>query len=312
MTLNTQFAISEYEQSLNDLHSRYAQKHEELKKLLAESKCPPNKLRLTVYGLLNSGKSSILNMLTHSFDPELFRTGDSRVTTALQEFETSDLIYVDTPGIDGGIEDNLVANTGKQQASIVLFVHQATSELEKEEIDLLSQLIKDFGNKAQDSILLTISRCDKVNQEGLNHLQNTIFQQCKKLLKFEPRIIPCSSRRYKKSIETSSPKGKQAFLEQSHFNELLDALERMKELNDPVTSFKNKLIQRRDQLQAEMEQLQGELQSISNSIDQHFKNNLKEFKEHCTELYSFVSTNKEQASNYSKEISEITEKLQEN
>lgn len=149
--------------------------------------------KIVVYGLLNSGKSTLLNVLTGHFEQEYFATGDYRVTTANKIFEKDQVIYIDTPGIDGAVADDETAASGKSYANIILFVHGAGKELEREEIELLTELKEHFGDNFSRSVLLVLSRKDSLEDKDLDVLKDKIRQQCMELLSSELKILPVSA-----------------------------------------------------------------------------------------------------------------------
>ena len=53
----------------------------------------PSKPVIAVCGLMNAGKSYLLNMLTQQIDQEYFKTADQRETTTNKTLETEQYIY---------------------------------------------------------------------------------------------------------------------------------------------------------------------------------------------------------------------------
>lgn len=130
--------------------------------------------RLVVFGLLNSGKSTLLNVLTDHLDEELFKTGDFRVTTSNQVYETDDMIFVDTPGMDGGDSDDILATLGVSGAHIILFLHNADHELEHQEIELLQKLLQlDAGApvNGRSPVMILMSRADSLSKNEVEQVR---------------------------------------------------------------------------------------------------------------------------------------------
>ena len=75
---------------------------------------------IVTWGLMNAGKSSLLNMLTQHIEQEFFKTNDFRETTEVCAYEADQYIYLDTPGLDANAADNLEALKGIKKADIVL------------------------------------------------------------------------------------------------------------------------------------------------------------------------------------------------
>lgn len=156
--------------------------------------------RVVVYGLLNAGKSSLLNMLTDHLKEDYFGTGDIRVTTSIQKERYNQFEYIDTPGLDANEDDDEVASIGAKASDIILFVHQANRELEKEEYEFLENVAKSFGRRASKSVVLIISKIDGKNADELNEIVSRIKEQCKQYLRFTPKTIQISNNRYRKGV----------------------------------------------------------------------------------------------------------------
>jgi 50S ribosomal subunit-associated GTPase HflX len=90
-------------------------KIENLKKICDEltSNAPPEKPVIAACGLMNAGKSYLLNMLTQHIEQEYFKTADQRETTSNKKLETEQYIYLDTPGLDA-VFVNIVVRFFKQ------------------------------------------------------------------------------------------------------------------------------------------------------------------------------------------------------
>ena len=77
-----------------------------------------------VYGVYNSGKSSLLNSLTGHVEAEYFPTRDVPETKVAKQLEHQGICYIDTPGLDVDEHDTAVANSGAFKADIIIFVHR--------------------------------------------------------------------------------------------------------------------------------------------------------------------------------------------
>ena len=108
----------------------------------------PKKPVIAVCGLMNAGKSYLLNMLTQHIDQEYFKTADQRETTENNKLETEQYIYLDTPGLDANTQDDAIVQPGIAEADFVLFVHQPQGELDPCELAFLRQLKDRFGKSA--------------------------------------------------------------------------------------------------------------------------------------------------------------------
>lgn len=160
----------------------------------------PEKPTIVAYGLMNTGKSFLLNMLTENYDKEFFKTNDIRETSTVTQFETEKYYYIDTPGLDANDEDDYNANLGIKKADVVLFVHQPQGELEANEVSFIKELKKSFGSFSETSIIIVISKMEKEDEEKIGQIHNKIASQCKDIIGFSPKIFRTSNQRYKTGV----------------------------------------------------------------------------------------------------------------
>ncbi|ELV07405.1 Hypothetical protein F387_01825 [Wohlfahrtiimonas chitiniclastica SH04] len=155
---------------------------------------------VAAWGLMNVGKSYLLNMLTNHIETECFKTNDVRETAELKRFETDKFCFLDTPGLDASQADDVIANAGADQADIILFVHQLQGELEQKEIEFLTTIKKSFGEHAEENIIIVLSKIDKDNTKNIESIQSSIQEQCEHILGFQPKIFQVSGKRFKDGI----------------------------------------------------------------------------------------------------------------
>lgn len=183
---------------------------------ILERKQDENKPIIAVWGMMNAGKSYLLNMLTQHYNAEFFPTNDIRETAELKLFEGESYIFLDTPGLDANKDDDLVALGGAAQADLVLFVHQPQGELEKLELDFLKQLKESFGEYAEQQIVLVISKADAESQDKIEQIEQKVLEQCHEYLGFSPVSFQISGTRFHKGIQLS----KDGLVKASHLQEL--------------------------------------------------------------------------------------------
>lgn len=173
---------------------------------------------ISVYGLVNAGKSHLLNMLTNHIEQDFFKVADQRETTALKTFEMPDFIYLDTPGLDADDQDEITANEGVAQASVVMFVHQADKPLDAIEIEFLKQLQLSFGEDTETHLIIVLTQIDKDDTDGtkVQQIKENILNQCQEFLNINPTCFEVSSNRYK----TGVLKQKQQLIQKSHIPDL--------------------------------------------------------------------------------------------
>ena len=179
---------------------------------------------VAAWGLMNAGKSFLLNMLTNHIQTECFRTNDIRETAELKEFETNEFIFLDTPGLDANNGDDLIAQQGAAKADIVLFVHQPQGELEKIEIDFLHKLKESFGQYAEENIVLVLSKSDVESEEKIEAIKKRMLEQCRDDLGFNPRCYAISGSRFHAGMTLK----KDGLVRASHLNDLVEKLNQLR------------------------------------------------------------------------------------
>lgn len=178
---------------------------------------------IVAYGLLNAGKSTLLNMLTQHIEEEFFKTSDVRETAEIKKFEAEKYVYLDTPGLDACEADDAQAQLGASQADIVLFIHQPQGELEASEVQFLRALKKSFGNYANSNIILVLSKIEKEEQAKIDLIEDRIKTQCAQDIGFTPKVFQVSNKRY----QTGVINHKDGLIAQSHINTLIEHLDRV-------------------------------------------------------------------------------------
>ncbi|BBR57661.1 MULTISPECIES: GTPase [Enterobacteriaceae] len=176
---------------------------------------------VVAWGLMNAGKSYLLNMLTDHLQTECFRTNDIRETAELKAFETPDFIFLDTPGLDANSNDDLIAGEGAAKADIVLFVHQPQGELEKIEIDFLREIKASFGQYAEQNIILVLSKSDVETPEKIEEIRQRMLEQCRDSLGFNPRCYALSGSRFHAGMTQK----KEGLVRASHLGDLTKTLQ---------------------------------------------------------------------------------------
>ncbi len=239
------------------------------KKLQILSNKSENKKPIVVaYGLMNAGKSSLLNMLTQHIDQEFFKTNDVRETAETKQYESEKYIYLDTPGLDANDTDDFRAKLAVSQADVVLFLHQPQGALEANEIRFLKELKKSFSDCAESNIILVLSKIDKEDQEKISLIENEIRQQCQNEIGFSPVVFQISNKRY----QTGILKHKDGLVNQSHIKPLAEYID------VAVSNASGVRVQRtlselealQEALSAKEQMLRRKKREVSNSIQQIF------------------------------------------
>ena len=77
------------------------------------------KPKVMVYGIYNSGKSTLINSLCRE---EVAETADRPMTARIAEYDRGDYFLVDSPGVNAPIEHEIVTEEYLNQCHIILFV----------------------------------------------------------------------------------------------------------------------------------------------------------------------------------------------
>jgi len=155
---------------------------------------------VAAYGLMNAGKSFLMNMLTAHIEQEFFKTNDVRETVVNARFECSECTFLDTPGLDATHEDDEHAQRGAREGDIVLFVHQPQGELEAVEISFLTALRDTLDEQASSSIVVVLSKIDRETADKIDLIERCVKEQCEQALGFTPRIFRVSGKRYQSGM----------------------------------------------------------------------------------------------------------------
>ncbi|MBF7041907.1 50S ribosome-binding GTPase [Campylobacter volucris] len=197
---------------------------------------------ICVIGLYNSGKSSLLNALTNSFDKNNFSVADTRETKEIKSLEYEDFIFIDTPGLNVDENDDTNAFKGFLQSDIYLFVHNvSTGELHKQEFEYLKKLVKDNDDNFVKNLIIVLSKSDGVDREKIKQVKENIKNQ---LLNFieqkaidKMKIITISSENYIKGCSEN----KKLLIENSNIELLNQTLNELKSNLTANENRKNKL-----------------------------------------------------------------------
>lgn len=227
---------------------------------------------IVAYGLMNAGKSFLLNMLTQHIEDEFFKTNDIRETAEIKKFESEKYIYLDTPGLDANEADDAQAQFGASHADVVLFLHQPQGELEANEIKFLKELKQSFGSYAESNIILVLSKIEKEEQAKIDLIEGKVKAQCAREIGFFPKVFQVSNKRY----QTGIIKHKDGLVTQSHINSLIEHL-------DLVASNVQKVRTQRSLIEAEA------LLQMIESKEQLLKSRRKNLKDGISQAFSIFN-----------------------
>lgn len=247
---------------------------------------------IVTWGLMNAGKSSLLNMLTQHIEQEFFKTNDFRETTEVSAYEGDQYIYLDTPGLDANTADNLEALKGIKKADIVLFVHQLQGELEANEVEFLKDVRTSFGQYAEKNIILILSKVDKEDRSKVDQIQKRVLEQCEQYLGFQPQCFQISNKLYQQGIQ----KHKDGLVRHSHIEDLKQCINsivsntqvvRQERLNQEKALLLKKLTEQKTKIEAEHQVQRSLLMDGFVSFQRSLKS-LKQFVEKKAQQYKNI------------------------
>ena len=161
--------------------------------------------QVAICGLMNAGKSALLNMLTGHLEQEYFATGASRTTADVQSMTTENIDWLDTPGIDASDSDDHTALRGILRADSVLFAHTLrTGTLEQVELDFLDTLMRHIPALPQ-RLIVVLTHADSVEthqQESIDSITRILSTRFAEQLP----LFVTSSPRFIKGTLTNKPR----------------------------------------------------------------------------------------------------------
>lgn len=254
--------------------------------LMQRSSSSPSKPIIAVCGLMNAGKSYLLNMLTQHIDDEFFKTADQRETTFNKTLETEHYIYLDTPGLDANAADDAIAQQGIAEADIVLFVHQPQGELDPSEMAFLKQLKNDFKKSAKHNVVMVITKIDKEPPEKIEAIDLEIQKQCHEQLGMVFKTFQVSNTRYKTGISQH----KERLVQASHIDDLL---QHFTKLTPKVHQTRqNKLLANIEELLGGIDTLTQDLRDEKAAMQKDISEQFAHFNEQMVQLQTFLSESK--------------------
>ena len=243
---------------------------------------------IVAWGLMNAGKSYLLNMLTQHIDKEFFKTNDFRETAEISVYETEQYVYLDTPGLDANTEDNLEALKGVKKADIVLFVHQLQGELEANEIDFLKDVKKSFGQYAEKNIILILSKIDKEDKSKVNQIQSRVLEQCKQHLGFQPKWFQIANTLYQQGVQ----RHKDGLIRHSHIEDLKQAIDAI--VVDTQMVRQERFGQEKEQLLKQLADYKQKIEQEMKAQEKALNDSFRPFQKSLTNLKQIVETKAQQ------------------
>lgn len=253
---------------------------EKILKLIEEEKRinDQQKVKLFCVGSYNAGKSTLLNSL---IGDSVFKEGDIPTTKSIDCFETNDVIYYDTPGLNANDEDNECAYNGYKEADVILFVSNIQNGgLSAAEARYLKQIKDIMGdhNILKDNILFVLSNKHKIAEESVEKVIHQYTQNINKVLGLEPdRIYVYDALTYKNGID----KDEQILVEASGFVQLHTEInDLVKKKNKNLANLRQERLKvKRDHAQKAVNTLIMEIQCNVDQLRVEAYNNQEKIKQ---------------------------------
>lgn len=118
------------------------------------------KPKMMVYGVYNSGKSSLINALVGK---EVAKTGDAPETKQVQSYKYNDFEIFDTPGVNAPEEDQKIADDYYKQCELILFVMSN----ENVEQTFLYEKIKRIIDDEKSAIIILNKKQNVSNEDDI-------------------------------------------------------------------------------------------------------------------------------------------------
>lgn len=154
---------------------------------------PDRPTQVAACGVVNAGKSTLLNALADAAEGEVFAVAAVRETAKVARIACDGYELMDTPGLDALDDDDATAWDGIAASDLVLMVHNPSSgELGSEQLKLLEEL-KRLG--CANRVVLVLTHLEAV-RDNIAALSAITGSQAQAILGVKAPIFPVSSTNY--------------------------------------------------------------------------------------------------------------------
>jgi len=252
------------------------------------------KPHIACIGLLNAGKSTLLNTLIEDMENQTFLTADIRETAESKMTLHKNIYYIDTPGLDATKEDTQVVMNALKGVDIILFVHNInTGEFDPSEFDFLKLILKNWNDHKNfiDQSIFVLSKIDAMNAEDekteIESTSEKIISQIYTLFNCKPTVVSVAAESYQEGIRENE------VLLQEYSNILL-----LKNTIEHLINRKMKTI-----YDNKLRRIDTKFQEVNNFLKNE-ENKLKKEREALYEKY------KNQKNGFVKEVVQLNKVLQ--
>lgn len=250
----------------------------EFQSRLAEINADSSKVHIINAGIMNHGKSSLLNSL---MDAEVFAVQDVRQTVENKTERWLDDVYLtDTPGLEAENVDDATAFAAYRRANLIIFVHNVNvGELHKNELDAINKIKALFNNDdffwKHFCLVLTFKDSDS-GGSNIEAIRNKTLDDIKANCGSKGfAVFVVSNTRYKKGRAENKSK----LVELSGIPELKSYLQQnLQTWRSENSYFRNmRIASAKDELVAKLQQERGAVQSRINSKTAQIQQRQKNF-----------------------------------
>ncbi len=206
------------------------------------------KPRVLVYGIYNSGKSTLVNAL---MGREVAEVADRPMTFKTAEYDAGKYVLVDSPGIDApgkrGEDDDMTADSEIRNCHIILFVISSNGGFEsrtnyKRMYDLMLKRNLPFIIVLNERAVPTSEQ--QQHQEELNSIKLKIIENLKEIsgrrdIENAYEVITLNALRAWRGVSEAqtNPDKAQKFVKASHISDLVNRINQILEGDEAMKSF---------------------------------------------------------------------------